>query len=134
MNALDRIPEALNTRLRPGRILFADLPDDAPLEMPAQCLRSPPKAARSARSSPGGRRLSSLIAATALMTGLALTPVYRVLGADTIGPLDLLILLLVGLLFAWSAFSFLSALAGFLVGLGARLATWVWIPMGRCPS
>jgi membrane glycosyltransferase len=134
MNALDRIPEALNTRLRPGRILFADLPDDAPLEMPAQCLRSPPKAARSARSSPGGRRLSSLIAATALMTGLALTPVYRVLGADTIGPLDLLILVLVGLLFAWSAFSFLSALAGFVVGFGRTPCDLGLDPNGPLPS
>ena len=118
MNALDRIPEALNTRLRSGRILFADLPNEAPLAMPAQCLRSPALARRAATASPGTARLGGLIAATVLMTGLALTPVYGVLSADTIGPLDLLILVLVALLFAWSAFSFLSALAGFVVGLG----------------
>jgi membrane glycosyltransferase len=117
MNALNRIPEALNSRLGPGRILFADLPhDEAPLAMPAQCLHSSPPARRATRASPATARLGGLICATVLMTALALTPVYGVLSADTIGPLDLLILMLVALLFAWSAFSFLSALAGFIVG------------------
>ena len=123
MNALDRIPEALNTRPPPGRILFADLPDDAPLAMPAQCLRSSPVAARPARASSANLRLGGLIAVTVGLTGLALTPVYGVLSADTLGPLDLLILVLVAMLFAWSAFSFLSAFAGFVVGLGRAPCT-----------
>jgi membrane glycosyltransferase len=118
MNALHRSLEAPNSLLRPARGLFADLPDDAPLAMPAQCLRSAPIMAKSPRTSPANLRLGGLICATVAMTGLALTPVYGVLSADTIGPLDLLILVLVALLFAWSAFSFLSALAGFVVGLG----------------
>jgi membrane glycosyltransferase len=118
MNALDRIPEALNTRPQSGRILFADLPDNAPLDMPAQCLRTPPQTVRPTKASLANFRLGGLIAATVGLTGLALTPVYGVLSADTIGPLDLLILVLVAMLFAWSAFSFLSAFAGFVVGLG----------------
>jgi len=123
MNALDRKLEALNTRLPPGRILFSDLPDDAPLAMPAQCLRSLPVEARAARASSANLRLGGLIAATVGLTALALTPVYGVLSADSIGPLDLLILVLVAMLFAWSAFSFLSAFAGFVVGLGRAPCT-----------
>ncbi len=117
MNALDRIPDALNSRLRRGRILFADLPEDQPMEMPAQSFGAPSSAPCASRASPANRRLGGLIAATLVLTALALTPVYGVLSADTIGPLDVLILVLVALLFAWSAFSFLSAFAGFVVGL-----------------
>src|SRR5580698_3856332 len=104
MNALNRISEAPNTRLEAGRILFADLPEDAPLDMPAQCLRSPTNLRQTAAVSPAPARLGALILTTLVMTALALTPVYGVLSADTIGPLDLLILMLVALLFAWSAF------------------------------
>ncbi|HEX4197096.1 MAG TPA: glucans biosynthesis glucosyltransferase MdoH [Caulobacteraceae bacterium] len=118
MNALNRIPEEMHAGALPGRILFADLPDEAPLDMPAQCLRTRPAARRAVKASPAPARLSGLIAATFLLTGLAMMPVYGVLSADTLGPLDVLILVLVAMLFAWSAFSFLSALAGFLVGLG----------------
>jgi membrane glycosyltransferase len=118
MNALSRIPDETHVGAFPGRILFADLPDEAPLAMPAQCLRTAPAARRVVKASPAPVRLGGLIAATLVLTGLAMTPVYGVLSADTVGPLDVLILGLVAMLFAWSAFSFLSAFAGFLVGLG----------------
>ena len=65
-------------------------------------------------------RTGGLIAATVIGTGIAMTPVCRLLAADTIGPLDLVIVALVALLFAWTAFSFLSAVAGFLVSVGPR--------------
>ena len=116
MNALSRIPDELHVGALPGDIRFVDLPHEAPLDMPAQCLRTPPAVRQAMRPSPAPARLGGLIAATLLLTGLALVPVYGVLSADTIGPLDVLILVLVAMLFAWSAFSFLSAFAGFLVG------------------
>jgi membrane glycosyltransferase len=116
MNALAKTFDALSLGLRPGEVFFSDLPDEAPLDMPAQSLRSPPHRRRAVATSPAAVRLSGLIAATVLLTTLAVVPIYRLLSADTIGPLDLFIMTLVALLFAWSAFSFLSALAGFLVG------------------
>ena len=85
--------------------------------MPVQALDGAPGAARAPARSPASARLAGLILATLLLTLMALVPVYRVLSVDTIGPLDVLILALVTLLFAWTAFSFLSGLAGFLVGL-----------------
>ena len=83
--------------------------------MPPQCSRIAPQAG-AAPASPATRRLAGLFAATLALTALSLTPVYQVLAADTLGPLDALILALVALLFAWTAFSFLSGLAGFLAG------------------
>jgi membrane glycosyltransferase len=118
MNALVRTPLA-TTRMWVGGE-FPDLPADAPLDMPAQSLREPADGRIPAAPSRGALRLSGLIAATLSMTVLALTPVCRVLAQDTIGPLDVVIIALVAMLFAWTAFSFLSAVAGFLAGLGDR--------------
>ena len=116
MNAL-----ALNTdvlRLRRGRDeALADLPPSAPLTMPVQALHQPLDSPSVLGASPTAFRLGGLVLATLLLTAAALVPVYQVLGADTIGPLDVLILALVTLLFAWSAFSFLSAAAGFFAGM-----------------
>jgi membrane glycosyltransferase len=117
MNALNRTPDHLSAESLRDRTSFSDLPDEASLDMPAQCLRTPPKARKAASPSPAPARLGGLIAATLVLTGVAMVPVYGVLSADTIGPLDVLILMLVAMLFAWSAFSFLSAVAGFIVGL-----------------
>ncbi len=121
MNALVRSPDALSSRLRPDSAFFADLPDETPLEMPAQALHTQPVVRRALERSPAALRLGFLILLTAAMTAVALTPVYRVLAADTLGPLDIVIMVLVAMLFAWTAFSFLSALAGFFIGF-TRLA------------
>src|SRR5581483_4917016 len=88
------------------------------LEMPPQRLQAPPVRRWSLRPTTATVRLSGLIIATLAMTVVAMTTIYRVLSADTLGPLDLLIMGLEAPLFAWSAFSFLSALAGFIAGFG----------------
>ena len=134
MHALATTSDAYAAASRSRFTCLDDLPDPAPLEMPAQSLTRAPHADQRLRSWQGSLRLGGLIAVTLLLTGLALAPVYRLLGADTIGPLDVVILALVGLLFPWTAFSFLSALAGFLVGRrgGLHVATDCPLPALAC--
>ena len=55
-----------------------------------------------------------MIVATLALTGPATFALYQALGADSLGILDLLVLLTFAPLFAWTAFSFVSALAGLL--------------------
>jgi membrane glycosyltransferase len=128
MNALVRPSDALGPWLRPGGAGFSDLPPPAPLAMPAQSLSEAAEPRAAPGRSPAAVRLGGLIVATLAMTALALTPVCRLLGADTIGPLDVVIIALVTPLFAWSAFAFLSALAGFLAGRGARACELGLVP------
>jgi membrane glycosyltransferase len=90
-----------------------DLPPEAPLDMPIQSLSRDAAAPGPA----GGRRdrglrAMGLIGASLAMTALAVFALYGVLAADTIGPLDVLILAVFAPLFAWTAFSFASAAAG----------------------
>jgi membrane glycosyltransferase len=118
MNALVRTLDLHRTGRSPGAADVTDLPREAALAMPIQSFRDSPPALRMLRRSPAAVRLSGLIAATIVITALALAPVCRLLAADTLGPIDLVIILLVALLFAWSAFAFLSALAGFVAGRG----------------
>jgi membrane glycosyltransferase len=116
MNALVKAPLAYGARLWDAASL-PDLPADAPLAMPVQSLAEHPETAALADGrTRAAMRLGSMIILTALMTIVAMTPVCRILAADTLGPLDAVIIVLVSLLFAWTAFSFLSALAGFLTG------------------
>src|ERR1700679_1477375 len=100
MNALVRSPVALDPAYRVGDAETLDLPPDAPLAMPAQSLRTAATPGATPAWTRASLRLGGLIMATLIMTGLALTPVWRVLAADTIGPLDVVILTLVALLFA----------------------------------
>jgi len=81
--------------------------------MPVQSLRDAPARAPQARSPRGDRALLVLGAALAL-TAPATFALYQALCADSLGPLDVLILLVFAPLFAWTAFSFVSALAGLL--------------------
>ena len=55
-----------------------------------------------------------MIVATLALTGPATFALYQALGADSLGILDVLVLLTFAPLFAWTAFSFVSALAGLL--------------------
>jgi len=77
--------------------------------MPIQSLPGP---APGHDSTPAARRALGLIAATLAITSLAVYALWDVLQLDTLGPLDVLILLVFAPLFAWTAFSFASALAG----------------------
>jgi len=91
----------------------ADLPPDAPLDMPVQALWRPEAERRPTRSTfAENGRAFGLIAGTVAMTVLAVFALFDVLQLDTLGPLDLLILLVFAPLFAWTAFSFTSAMAG----------------------
>ena len=119
MFAQARTSHAPERRRRWIAEFFDDLPPEAPLHMPDQCLRTAPDAALRPASD-ASLRLGGLILATAILTGAALIPVYQLLARDDIGPLDPVILATVGLLFAWSAFSFLSALAGFFAAAPSR--------------
>ncbi|MBV9994095.1 MAG: glucans biosynthesis glucosyltransferase MdoH [Caulobacteraceae bacterium] len=117
MNALAKLPDALADFINQDSAFFDDLPDDAPLDMPAQSLRR--RGHARPLKSVAAVRLGGLVLATLALTALALLPIGALLGADSFSALDVVILALVGLLFAWGAFSFLSAVAGFLA-MGGR--------------
>ena len=120
MNALVRRPDAISPGPGARGAHIADLPPEAPLMMAAQSLTESEVSAQPLPGSHSVVRLGGLIAATAIATLVALTPVCRLLATDSFGPLDLLIVILVALLFGWTAFSFLSAVAGFIVSVGPR--------------
>lgn len=84
-----------------------ELPPEAALAMPVQSLAAPRAGVRAI-----GWRAGILIGATAAMTALAVYAFYDVLRLDTLGPLDVVILAVFAPLFAWTAFSFVSAVAG----------------------
>ena len=86
----------------------SDLPPEAPLDMPVSALESWDEARPTTRS----HRAWILISATLAATALAVFALYDVFQIDTIGPLDIVILTLFAPLFAWTAFSFASAVAG----------------------
>ncbi len=90
-----------------------DLPRETPLDMPVQSLWSS-SAGRVRRKSPEieERRALLLIAVTLGLTLFGVLALYDVLAVDTVGPLDVVILLTFAPLFAWTAFSFASAVAG----------------------
>ena len=96
---------------RPAVTVCADLPVESPLEMPEQSLSAYQPRAPSARR-PRGLRALGLIGAALLLTALACLALFEALAADTIGPLDVLILVVFAPLFAWTAFSFAAAAAG----------------------
>ena len=67
-----------------------------------------------------GWRASLLILATVVATVFAVVAFYQVLAADTFGPLDFVVLAVFAPLFAWTAFSFASALSGLWASWRAR--------------
>jgi membrane glycosyltransferase len=89
------------------------LPPQAPIEMPVQSLwRSVADVSGRRFPSTDERRALLLIAVTLGLTTFGVLALYDVLAVDTVGPLDVLILLTFAPLFAWTAFSFVSAVAG----------------------
>ncbi|WP_428486470.1 glucans biosynthesis glucosyltransferase MdoH [Rhodopila sp.] len=105
-----------------ARVTFRALPDEAPLAMPTQSLRSSPARGAEPASSPraiGLRRLL-VIGAAIVLTGFGAREMYRVLAVNGPTPLAIIMLALFVALFAWIALSFTSALAGFASVLGGR--------------
>ncbi|HME21154.1 MAG TPA: glucans biosynthesis glucosyltransferase MdoH [Acetobacteraceae bacterium] len=100
-------------------------PPEAPLPMPAQPLHARARRTRlpSAPGSTAIRRLVVIGGAVAL-TGAAGYAMYRVLDVGGLTPLEIALLVLFVVLFAWIALAFTSALCGFaamLAGGGLRL-------------
>jgi membrane glycosyltransferase len=90
------------------------LPAESPTDMAVQPLRwfEPPPAPRFARMR---ARRAFILAGTAMLTAGGCYEMYRVLQVGGVTVLESIILVLFGLLFAWIAFSFMSALVGFFV-------------------
>jgi len=90
------------------------LPAESPMDMAVQPLRrfEPPPAPRFA---PMRARRAFILAGTAILTAGGCYEMYRVLQVGGVTVLESIILALFVLLFAWIAFSFMSALAGFAV-------------------
>ena len=97
---------------------FPALPEEAPLAMPVQSLRDkpPPQAAEPPSSPPrvAGRR-AALLLATLALTAFGGYEMYLVFQVGGLTNLEAVLLLLYVFLFAWIAFSFATAFAGFLL-------------------
>ena len=110
--ATDRTDVATGPRPS-GGVARGALPPESPLEMPVQSLwRSAAGLPCPPFPSTDERRALLLIAVTLGLTTFGVLALYDVLAVDTVGPLDVLILLTFGPLFAWTAFSSASAVAG----------------------
>lgn len=112
------------------------LPPEAPLAMPEQCLRTP----RERPDRPGTaprlvplRRLAVFGGAIA-MTVVAAYEMYQVLAVGGLTLLEMMVLGLFVLLFAWIALSFVSTVAGFFGELIGRNTTLDIDPIGPLPA
>jgi membrane glycosyltransferase len=104
----------------PDSLAAAFLPQDAPMEMTAQPLRgSGPRPLASQVLSVWPRR-TFILGGTAAMTMAGCYEMYEVLNVGGVTALEWIVLVLFVLLFAWIAFSFMSAIAGFAVLLVRR--------------
>lgn len=91
------------------------LPEETPIAMPEQSLWASPEAPARAVTTPSwmpARRLF-VIGGTILFTAAGANEMYRALSVGGLTPLELIALTLYVALFAWIAFSFISAIAGF---------------------
>ncbi|HEV3185262.1 MAG TPA: glucans biosynthesis glucosyltransferase MdoH [Xanthobacteraceae bacterium] len=93
------------------------LPPEAPLAMPTQSLDAGQRPRERLPTSPRGigLRRAALIGATAALTGIAAYQMYLVFAVGTLTVLEAAVLALYVALFAWVAFAFCTACAGFLV-------------------
>jgi len=94
-----------------------DLPPEAALAMPRQALAGPDCPRRPAiLAQDGAWRAALLVVATLALTAPAVVYLYLGLAADGIAPLDVGVLAVFTVLFAWIMMAFLSAVAGFAGG------------------
>jgi membrane glycosyltransferase len=118
---------------------FRALPDEAPLAMPTQSLRTAPRRTPWPSSAPHAMWLRRfvVIGGAIALTIAGAHEMYLVFAANGITPLAIFILALFLALFAWIALSFTSGLAGFcsmLAGGGCRLGTGPDAPLPRLIS
>jgi membrane glycosyltransferase len=107
---------------------FRALPDEAPLAMPTQSLRTAPRRMPRPASSPRAMWLRRfvVIGGAVALTIEGAHEMYLVFAGNGVTPLAIFVMALFLALFAWIALSFTSALAGFcsqLAGGGCRLET-----------
>jgi membrane glycosyltransferase len=91
------------------------LPREAPMQMLVQPLRHVARQPNAASFAPIWPRRAMVLVGTILMTMAACYEMYEVLQVGGVTTLEWIVLALFVLLFAWVAFSFMSALAGFFV-------------------
>lgn len=91
------------------------LPRESPMEMSVQPLRQLARQPNAANFTSVWPRRAVILAGTILMTMAGCYEMYEVLQVGGVTTLEWLVLGLFVLLFAWVAFSFMSAVAGFLV-------------------
>jgi membrane glycosyltransferase len=105
---------------RNGPPLNQFLPRESPMEMAVQPLRPFQPQAQASQSVRAWPRRACILAGTVLMTLAGCYEMYEVLQVGGVTILEWIILVLFVLLFAWIAFSFTSAIAGFFVLLFRR--------------
>ena len=106
--------------LQPSDPLNQFLPREAPMEMAVQPLRPFQRKFPASTFVRAWPRRACIFASTALLTLGGCYEMYQVLQVGGVTILEWMILVLFVLLFAWIAFSFTSAIAGFLVLLFRR--------------
>ncbi len=99
---------------------FRALPDEAPLAMPTQSLRTAPPRPPRPPSSPRAMALRRIvvIGGAIVLTGIGAQEMYQVFAVNGLTVLAVFMLALFLALFAWIALSFTSALAGFVSLIG----------------
>ena len=116
---MDAVTESRASQ-RPDSPAAAFLPLDTPTAMTAQPLRgSGPRPVGSQAGAMWPRRIF-ILGGTAIMTAAGCDEMYEVLKIGGVTLLEWIVLVLFVLLFAWIAFSFLSAMAGFAILLIGR--------------
>ncbi len=99
-----------------------DMPAETRIAMPIQSLDTTPDPAAPPRTSPSGmleRRLL-LVLGTLVIGTFGAGEITRSLSSDGISAIDVVLMLLFFALFAWIAFGFLNAFAGFLLLMSGR--------------
>jgi membrane glycosyltransferase len=113
---------------------YADLPAEAPLDMPTQDLRvAPPREKPPLPDLMAGRRM--FLIGGCLLTGLlGAQEMARPMAADGVSLWDAVLAALFFGLFSWIAFGFLNALAGFLSLMSAGPGLPRWLARPRMPT
>jgi len=114
----------------------ADLPREAPLDMPIQDLDEAPPLPMEPETQPDGifQRRLFLVAGSFTLGLAAAQEMAAPLAVDGIDLIDALFFLLFFGLFAWIAFGFLNAMAGFAVMLGTGPGMPRWLAQARLPK
>ena len=115
---------------------FAALPPECPMPMPRQCLFESCGRAAKPETAPRGialRRLTIFATSLALSAG-ASYEMYQVLVVGGLTVLEIVILALFTVLFAWIALSFISCTAGFSCNSPSLLPSSESTPPHRVPQ